>query len=41
VGSEWNILMAANLVAIVPPLLVYFLSQKRLIGGIASVGIRG
>ena len=41
VGLEWNALMAANLIAIVPPLIVYFLAQKRLIGGIASVGIRG
>ncbi len=41
VGLEWNVLMAANLIAIVPPLVVYFLAQKRLIGGIASVGIRG
>jgi ABC-type glycerol-3-phosphate transport system permease component len=41
VGTEWNALMAANLIAIVPPLLVYFAAQKRLIGGIASVGIRG
>jgi multiple sugar transport system permease protein len=40
-GTEWNILMAANLIAIIPPLIVYFLSQKRLIGGISSVGIRG
>jgi ABC-type glycerol-3-phosphate transport system permease component len=41
VGTEWNELMAANLIAIVPPLIVYFLVQKRLIGGIASIGIRG
>jgi multiple sugar transport system permease protein len=41
VGLEWNVLMAANLIAIIPPLIVYFLAQKRLIGGIASVGIRG
>ena len=41
VGTEWNALMAANLIAIVPPLVVYFAAQKRLIGGIASVGIRG
>lgn len=41
VGTHWNELMAANLIAIVPPLIVYFLAQKRLIGGIASVGIRG
>lgn len=40
-GTEWNVLMASNLVAIIPPLVVYFLAQKQLIGGIASVGIKG
>ena len=33
--------MAANLVAVVPPLVVYFLAQKQLIGGISSVGLKG
>jgi multiple sugar transport system permease protein len=41
VGTQWNELMAANLVAILPPLFVYFLAQKQLIGGIASVGLKG
>ena len=41
VGTEWNIVMAATLVAMLPPLLVYAFSQNRLMGGIASVGIRG
>jgi ABC-type glycerol-3-phosphate transport system permease component len=41
VGTEWNRLMAANLLAIGPPLLVYFVAQKQLIGGIASVGLKG
>jgi multiple sugar transport system permease protein len=41
VGVEWNEMMAANLVAIIPVLLVYFLAQNKLIGGIASVGIKG
>jgi multiple sugar transport system permease protein len=41
VGTQWNILMASNLVAVIPPLVIYFVAQKRLIGGIASVGIRG
>ena len=41
VGVRWNEMMAANLVAIVPVLLVYFLAQDKLIGGIASVGIKG
>ncbi len=41
VGTEWNMLMAANLIAIVPPLVIYFVAQKQLIGGIASVGLKG
>lgn len=41
VGTEWNRLMAANLLAIIPPLIVYFVAQKQLIGGIASVGLKG
>lgn len=41
IGVEWNEMMAANLVAIVPVLIVYFLAQNKLIGGIASVGIKG
>jgi len=41
VGTEWNIVMAATLVAMLPPLLIYAMSQNRLMGGIASVGIRG
>jgi len=41
VGTEWNIVMAATLVAMLPPLVVYAFSQDKLMGGIASVGIRG
>lgn len=41
VGTQWNILMAANLVATLPPLLIYFVAQRQLIGGIASVGLKG
>lgn len=40
-GTEWNIVMAATLVAMLPPLIVYAFSQNKLLGGIASVGIRG
>ena len=40
-GVEWNFLMARNLLAIIPPLVIYFFAQNKLIGGIASVGIRG
>jgi multiple sugar transport system permease protein len=39
--TPWNLLMAANLLSIIPPIVVYFFVQKRLIGGIASVGLKG
>jgi multiple sugar transport system permease protein len=38
---EWNLFMAATLITIIPVLVVYFFSQNKLIGGIASVGIKG
>lgn len=41
VGARWNEMMAANLVAILPVLALYFGAQNRPIGGIASVGIKG
>jgi multiple sugar transport system permease protein len=40
-NAQWNILMAANLISIIPPIVVYFVLQRRLIGGIASVGLKG
>jgi ABC-type glycerol-3-phosphate transport system permease component len=40
-GVQWNEMMAANLITIVPVLVVYFLAQNKLIGGIASVGLKG
>ncbi len=36
-----NLLMAANLIMMLPPLLLYFFAQEKLIGGIASVGLKG
>jgi len=38
---EWHLLMAAALVSVLPQLVVYFFVQRRLIGGIASVGLKG
>lgn len=38
---EWNLLMAATLMTVVPLLVVYFVVQRQLIGGIASVGLKG
>lgn len=40
-NPQLNLLMAANLVMMVPAVVIYFLTQKRLIGGIASVGLKG
>ena len=39
--TPWNLLMAANLVTILPCVIVFFFVQKKLIGGIASVGLKG
>jgi ABC-type glycerol-3-phosphate transport system permease component len=40
-NSLWNLLMAGNLISIIPMVITYFLLQKQLIGGIASVGLKG
>lgn len=40
-NPQLNLLMAANLVMMIPTVALYFLTQKRLIGGIASVGLKG
>jgi multiple sugar transport system permease protein len=36
-----NLLMAANLMTMVPAVVLYAFTQKRLVGGIASVGLKG
>lgn len=36
-----NLLMAANLIMMIPPIIIYFVAQEKLIGGIASVGLKG
>lgn len=36
-----NQLMAANLIMMLPPMVIYFLAQDKLIGGISSVGLKG
>lgn len=40
-NPQLNILMAANLVMMIPPIVLYFFAQDKLIGGIASVGLKG
>jgi len=40
-GVKTNSLMAANLIMMIPPIILFAFAQKQLIGGIASVGIKG
>jgi multiple sugar transport system permease protein len=40
-NAKNNLLMAADLLSMVPPVIVFFLIQKRLIGGIATLGLKG
>jgi len=39
--TEWHLFMAASAVAMVPPLLVFFLAQKYFISGVALTGSGG
>ena len=36
-----NLVMAANLLIMIPPVLIYFFAQDKLIGGISSLGLKG
>jgi multiple sugar transport system permease protein len=38
---QWGMIMAGSLLAMSPCIIIYFLTQKYLIGGIANVGIKG
>jgi multiple sugar transport system permease protein len=38
---QWNLIMAGSIIGMVPPALVYFFTNKYVIGGIANVGIKG
>jgi ABC-type glycerol-3-phosphate transport system permease component len=40
-SSNWNWLMCAAVVILLPLLLIYYFAQRLLIGGIASVGLKG
>ncbi|MGH2560325.1 MAG: carbohydrate ABC transporter permease [Thermomicrobiales bacterium] len=38
---QWGPLMAATSLAVLPPLAVFFVAQRHIIGGIASAGLKG
>lgn len=39
--TNWNLLMAASLMAVIPPLILFFFAQRQLIGGISIEGLKG
>jgi multiple sugar transport system permease protein len=39
--TDWNVVMAASLMSVIPAVILYYLAQDKLIGGIASVGLKG
>jgi ABC-type glycerol-3-phosphate transport system permease component len=38
---EWNLIMAGSILGVIPCIAIFFVAQKHLIGGIASVGLKG
>jgi multiple sugar transport system permease protein len=40
-GSQWNLLMAASVLVILPVVILFFVAQKTFIEGIATTGIKG
>jgi len=39
--TDWGLLMAASFMAVIPSLVLYYVAQDYLIGGIASLGLKG
>lgn len=40
-GTPWNLLMAASTVALLPPILIFFFTQRYFIQGIVISGVKG
>jgi multiple sugar transport system permease protein len=40
-ATPWNLLMAASVIAVIPPLLLFFFAQKHFIQGIVITGSKG
>ena len=40
-GTPWQLLMAASLVTIIPPIIVFFIAQRYFIQGIVVSGVKG
>jgi len=39
--TSWHLLMAGSLMSMIPPMILFFLAQKRLLGGLAAAGLKG
>jgi len=39
-GTDWNLLMAASLLVMLPVIILFFLTQKTFIQGIATTGLK-
>lgn len=40
-SAQWNLLMAASLLVLLPAMIVFFFGQKHILEGIATTGIKG
>ena len=40
-NTQWNLMMAATLISVVPILILYAVAQKYFIQGIAMTGLKG
>lgn len=39
--TSWHLLMAGSLMAMLPPVVLFLFTQKRLLGGLATTGLKG
>jgi multiple sugar transport system permease protein len=39
-GTEWNLLMAASVLVVLPVIVLFFLTQKTFVQGIATTGLK-
>lgn len=39
--TSWQLLMAGSLMSMIPPVVLFLIAQRRLLGGIAAAGIKG
>jgi ABC-type glycerol-3-phosphate transport system permease component len=40
-GTEWNLMMAANIIFMIPLILIFFFAQKYFIQGVVITGVKG